>query len=262
MVHNNADSMPHRPCHNEQCKYCDRYEQRYSPETIADFHKNAGKTGAVKRLALDEGNIQSEMSVSHTYIGSVRHDVVCPNDGDDYVITLLSDGTITKRLQSVSYQDKDPELIGSSITDDDFHGSDAHTTLCLGPGVAEMLSSEMSHEMSQIGVPHFRHATIFSVCNRVDAEAHELVHSRHAYCCCCCRRVACYVEICLDHPEDGSLFRCLFEIEKNPDKLNVADSGVTKTEEARTDKLWCPCENTMSASTPNSDNLQDDQRGK
>ena len=24
-VHNNADSLSRRPCHNNQCKYCDRY---------------------------------------------------------------------------------------------------------------------------------------------------------------------------------------------------------------------------------------------
>ena len=39
-VHNNADSMSRRPCYNDQCRYCDNYEQRYSPEKIADL--NAG----------------------------------------------------------------------------------------------------------------------------------------------------------------------------------------------------------------------------
>ena len=42
-VHNDADSMSRRPCHNIDCKYCDRYEQRYSPEKIAKLNKNAGK---------------------------------------------------------------------------------------------------------------------------------------------------------------------------------------------------------------------------
>ena len=35
-VHNNADSMTRRPCHNDKSKYCDRYEQRYSPEMIPE----------------------------------------------------------------------------------------------------------------------------------------------------------------------------------------------------------------------------------
>ena len=39
-VHNDADSMSRRPCHNSHCKYCDRYEQRYPPEKIADLNKN------------------------------------------------------------------------------------------------------------------------------------------------------------------------------------------------------------------------------
>ena len=260
-VHNNADSMSRRPCHNEQCKYCDRYEQRYSPEIIADFDKNAGKTGAVKRLTLEGGNIRGEKMVSLPCIGSDHHDVVCPNDGDNHGVTLPNDGTILKHKQGVysDNQDKDPELIGPSITDDSFRGSDAHTTICLGPGVAEVLSSEMSHGMSQIGVPHLMHAKHYSVCNGVDAEAHKITHSRHSY-CCCCRRAACCVEDWLDHFEDGSVFGCLFEAEVNPDMLNAAHAGVANTVKARNDKPVCPCENTMSTSISNSGSLQADQK--
>ena len=198
--------------------------------------------------------------VSLPCIGSDHHDVVCPNDGDNHGVTLPNDGTILKHKQGVysDNQDKDPELIGPSI-DDDNHGSDAHTTICLGPGVAEVLSSEMSHGMSQIGVPHFMHAKHYSVCNGVDAEAHKITHSRQSY-CCCCRRAACCVEDWLDHFEDGSVFGCLFEAEVNPDMLNAAHAGVANTVKARNDKPVCPCENIMSTSISNSCSLQADQK--
>ena len=70
--------------------------------------------------------------VSLPCIGSDHHDVVCPNDGDNHGVTLPNDGTILKHKQGVysENQNKDPELIGPSITDEDYHGSDAHTTIC------------------------------------------------------------------------------------------------------------------------------------
>ena len=122
-----------------------------------------------------------------------------------------------------------------------------------------MLFSEMSHGMSQIGVPHFMHAKYYSVCNGVDAEAHKITHSRHSY-CCCCRRAACCEEDWLDHFEDGSVFGCLFEAEVNPDVLDAAHAGVANTVKARNDKPVYPCENTLSTSTSNSGSLQADQK--
>ena len=108
------------------------------------------------------------------------------------------DGTIQKRVEGVSDvgQDKDPEYNGPYITDDDFSGRSVHTTTCLEPGVAEVLSSEMSHGMSQIGVPHFTHAMRNAVCDGVDTEAHKIIDSRHVN--CCCERTACYHDDQLD----------------------------------------------------------------
>ena len=54
-LHNNADSMSQRPCHSDHCKYCDRYERRYSPDTMADLTKIAGESGAVKRNTSKKG---------------------------------------------------------------------------------------------------------------------------------------------------------------------------------------------------------------
>ena len=68
----------------------------------------------------------------------------------------------------------DPEFNGPSITDDDYSGCGAHTFACLGPRAAAVLSSEMSHGTSPIGDPHFTHAMLNSVCDGMDAEAHEI----------------------------------------------------------------------------------------
>ena len=54
-VHNNANSMARRSCHNSHCKNYDHYEQRYPPEKIADLNKNAGEVEAVKGIASKDG---------------------------------------------------------------------------------------------------------------------------------------------------------------------------------------------------------------
>ena len=55
-VHNNADSLSRRLCHNDHCKFCDRYEKRYSSETLAETNKHANETGAVKTIDFGSEN--------------------------------------------------------------------------------------------------------------------------------------------------------------------------------------------------------------
>ena len=258
-VHNNADSMSRRPCHSDHCKYCARYERRYSPDAMADLTKIAGESGAVKRNASKTGETGGDREVTLPYIGG-GNGVVTPNDGGGHCFTLPCDCTIQKHVEGVSYvdQDKDPEYNGPLITDDDFSGRSVHTTTCLEPGVAEVLSTEMSHGMSQIGVPHFTHAVRNAVCDGVDAEAPKFFNSRHVH-GCCCERAAYYAEDWWDHFEDETLFGCLFDPMGNLEKLNDAHAGVATIENARNDNPRCSYETGMSTNTTNSDNLQTDQ---
>ncbi|MCG8078588.1 MAG: DDE-type integrase/transposase/recombinase, partial [Candidatus Thiodiazotropha taylori] len=226
---------------------------------IADFDKNTGETGAVKKVAFNEGHVGDDKVVTPPCMGSVLHKVACPNDGGDHVAALPCDGTIQKQSVSFVKQDKDPAFTGPSIADDDIRGSEAHTSICLGPGAAEVLSSEMLHGMTQFGVPHFKHATINSVCDGVDAEAHEILETRQAYDCYCCKTTACYIEDWWDQFEDGTLFGNLFEIEDNPDELNVAHAGVTTIGEARNGNPQCLSENMMDTNNTNTGSLQTDQ---
>ena len=167
--------MSRRPCQENHCKYCDRYEQRYSAETKADLKKYEGETGAVKVISSNEEKYRSGNRVT---LPSNRSDseVTLPCLRSVSEDTLPSDGTVQEHIHSVSYdcQDKDPEHVGPIITDDNFSGRRALTTTCLGPRVAEVLSSEMTHGMSQDGVPHFMHATLKSACTGVDANTHEI----------------------------------------------------------------------------------------
>lgn len=257
-VHTNADSMSRRPCHNDHCKYCDRYEQRYPPEKIADLNKSAGDIGVVEGIASQEGMIGGDREVTLPYIGSGND--VTSTDGGGHCFTLPYDGTIQKHMPGVSYfdQDKDPESKGPDIIDDDFGGRRVHPTTCLGPRAAEVLSSERSHGMSQDGVPHFMHATLKSVCNGVDANAHEISSSRHVH-CCCCERAAYYSEDWWDHLENGTLFGCLFDAIETSETLAVAHAGVATIENARNDNPRCSCEIGMSTNTTNSVHPQNDQ---
>ena len=65
--------------------------------------------------------------------------------------------------------------MGPSFTDDNTSGRNVHTTTDLGQRVAEVLSFELTHGMTEVGVPHFTHATINSVCDGVDAVAHKIL---------------------------------------------------------------------------------------
>ena len=257
-VHNNADSMSRRPCHNNQCKYCDRYERKYSPELSADLDKTAGKVSAVQKLAVGEGNIVDETGVILPCSGSDHHAVVCPNDGDDHDVTLPNDGTEMKHVESVlkAEQDGDPEFSGPSIIDDNFLGRTDPSTMSLEPGLTEVLSPEMSRSLSQEGVHHSMHAMSHSVWNGVGT--HEITNGCHS--CCCCIRTANYGEDWMDHVEDMSLFGCLFETGENLDEMKDAHAGVTQTEEACKDQPRGLYEKRLSTDIPNSDNLQADHK--
>ena len=243
--------MSRRPCYNDQSRYCDRYEQRYSPKVIADLNKNAGEKDVVQRTATNEENVGDDKVVTLPCIGSDTHDVVYPNDGDNHEVTLPNDGTIPKHIQSVSYvdQDMDPKYSGPSITDDNYSGRNVHTTTDIEPGAAEVLPSEMTHGMSQIGVPHSIHATFKSVCEGVDADAHKNFNGRQVH-CCCCMRAAYYMEDWMDHLEDETLFGCLFETGENSHDLGVAQAGVATAAGARNDKPRCLCGNGSCTNSP------------
>ena len=105
----------------------------------------------------------------------------------------------------------DPRCNGPSLTDDNYSGRSEHTITDFRPGVAEVLSSEMTHGMTQIGFPHLTHTTVNSVCDEVDAEAHKIFNSRQVHCCCCMMAAYFEMENWIDHIEDETLFGCLFE---------------------------------------------------
>ena len=66
-VHNNADSMSRRQCYNDQCQYCDRYEQRYSPEIML-----CRELPQMKKML----EVGGDIVVTLPCIGSDSHDVV------------------------------------------------------------------------------------------------------------------------------------------------------------------------------------------
>ena len=255
-VHNNADSMSRRPCYSDKCKYCDNYEHRYSPE-IADL--NAGLDDVVQNSVTQNENVGGDNVVTLPCIGGDTH-VIYP-DGGGNGVTLPNDGTIPKHVDSVSYidQDRDPWYNGPSFTDDNSSGRNVHTATDLGPRVAEVFSSESTHGMTQVGVPHFTHATINSVCDGVDAVAHTNFKSRSVHCCCC--MMAAYIERedWIDHLEDGTLFGCLFETGEDSYELDGAHAGVASAVDASSDDPRCLSE-TAGRNNPNFDTFQADHR--
>ena len=82
-VHNNADSLSRRPCHNDHCKFCDRYEKRYSSETLAEINKYANETGAVKTIDFGSENkltlpiLGSNKQITQPCIESDKFTLLC-----------------------------------------------------------------------------------------------------------------------------------------------------------------------------------------
>ena len=168
-------------CKDDHCRYCDCYENRYSSETLAEI-----KTpGAVKAIALNKEKSESDKQITHYAIGS-NHEITLPSNGGDHEITLSDVGSFKEHKESATSlsQKKNSEHEGPfSCTGDS--GSVELTATSSGPGVAEVLSSEMSHGMTQIGVPHFTYAMLNSVCDGVDAETHKIICCHQVHCCCC-----------------------------------------------------------------------------
>ena len=142
-------------------------------------------------------------------------------------------------------QEDSPDVKGPVICDD-IYVSDrlaCSITPSLGPGVAEVLSLEMTHGNYQTGVPHFTHASNNSVCGGVDAEAHKIIDKCRHTSCYCCEVTADYIEDWIDLFEDGPLFGCLFENGIIPEELQVARAGMaTISEGVHSDKPRCHCE--------------------
>ena len=174
---------------------------------------------------------------------------------------LPSDGTIPKHINSVLYvdQDMDPRYKGPSLTDNNYSGRSVHTITDFRPGVAEVLSSEITHGMTQIRVPHLTHTTVNSVCNEVDAEAHKTFNSRQVHYCCCMMAAHFEMEKWIDHLEDETLFGWLFETGENSHELSGSHAGVVTAVDACYDEprhlgeTECP-------NTPSIDTLQSDHR--
>lgn len=95
-VHKNPDSMTRRTCHNGHCKYCDRYEKRYSSEALAEGNEFISKTGAVKAIDfLGENKLTLPIHGSNKQatLPCVRSDkITLHNIGGDHKFTLSSIG--------------------------------------------------------------------------------------------------------------------------------------------------------------------------
>ena len=116
-------------------------------------------------------------------------------------------------------QEDSPGVKGPVICDD-IYVSDrlaCSITPSLGPGVAEMLSLEMTHGNYQTCVPHFTPAS--NECGRVDAEAHKIIDKCRHTSCYCCDVTADYIEDWIDLFEEGHFFWCLFENAIIPEEL-------------------------------------------
>ena len=95
-VHNNADSLSRRPCHNDPFKFCDRYDKRYSSETLDETNKYTNETGAVKTIDFGSENkltlpiLGSNKQVTLPCIESDKLTLLCT--GDEHIHTALNGG--------------------------------------------------------------------------------------------------------------------------------------------------------------------------
>ena len=247
-VHNNADALSRRPCYDNQCRHCDRYEQRYSPEKNADL--NAGWND-VEQKAVTTEKVRGDNIALLCIRGDTRDIHPDVNDLKD----TSFDGTIQKHIVSANnVPDENPGYMARPFTDDNSSGRNVHTTTDFGPRAAEVSSEKESHGISCHGVPHSAHASTRSVCVGAEARLTKFF-CRSVHCCCCINAAYYEMEDWIDRLEDDSLFGCLFETGEISPEVDVGHAGVIKEMGARHDDGETEC-----SDNPNPDTLQDDRR--
>ena len=224
-VHNNADSLSRRPCYSNDCKHCDRYERRYFPKVSPEIDRTEKETNIFEKTDGGWGDSLLQSVTPVEMINTVEK--IDGGRGDSLLRSVAPpESIITEHINNAPLfetQEDSPGVEGPVICDD-IYVSDrlaCSITPSLGPGVAEVLSLEMTHGNYQTGVPHFTHASNNSVCEVTED----------------------YIEDWIDLCEDGPLFGCLFENGKIPEELQVARAGMaTISEGVHSDKPRCHCE--------------------
>ena len=226
-VHSNADAMSRRPCYEDNCQYCERYEAKYCPNLTNSSSDQTTKTKrdeSVRKMDVTEHECSNDGA-------PCRHQ--CQNDICTQTKVMTDDNTEVECLTCRRYgttidgvskgtqnddariyisKDNDPfAYVGPLLYDDTSSGREASTTSSLGHRVSSGVSDEITPREVTARAP----SPIRNACNdTVDERTHEI----HYVSCVrpeiqCCR-VAHYDDDWLDSFEDEPLFGCLFGIEQ------------------------------------------------
>ena len=233
-VHNNADSLSHRPCYSNDCKHCDRYEKRYFPKVSPEIDRTEKETNIFEKTDGGWGDsplrsvtpvemINTVEKIDGSRGGSLLRSVTPPESikyvekddggqGDSLLLSVMPpectnniekiDGgrddsllrsvaqpksIITEQIDNAPLfetQEDSPDVKGSVICDDSYVSDRlaCSITPSLGPGVAEVLSLEMTHGNYQTGVPHFTHASVKELPSGKLASDHSKCIKRETTC--------------------------------------------------------------------------------
>ncbi|MCG8077014.1 MAG: hypothetical protein JAY75_12315, partial [Candidatus Thiodiazotropha taylori] len=216
-IHMNADALSRRPCHSNNCKYCERYEKLHLPEppliTNSDY-QTVAKTVGVSTDTISDKKVYCKHNCNPCTTNTVT------------VGDLAVNGTLTSKKAGPLYEnvsmetrvdesqdqyictDNDPS-VGPLITDDILTGTEACPTSLSSQRVSSGVSNEITprdvtgRDPSPIAVSH----------DMVDERTHGNPYLNCRPCVCCCKMVQ-YEYDWLDHFEEEPLFGCLFGNER------------------------------------------------
>ncbi|MCG8079018.1 MAG: reverse transcriptase, partial [Candidatus Thiodiazotropha taylori] len=217
-LHSNSDALSRRPCYDNNCQYCARYESRYGNALTVEQKPTTEKATAVKEIVLEDVLIDSSVS-------TVRIDDCEDKQHRDSAVLNVK-------------QDNDPETYtGPIIADKNNCSSNASATTSLGQRVTSVLSQETTPRDVTVRGPS---PVEYGRTNAVDVGTHKIMNSYcqpYNYCCHVADKCD---DDWLDFFVDGSLSDCLFgKLENhgvedcseasrlNPDLLQLAHDSTT-----------------------------------
>ncbi|MCG8047960.1 MAG: reverse transcriptase domain-containing protein, partial [Candidatus Thiodiazotropha endolucinida] len=266
-AHKNADALSRRPCYDNNCQYCARYESRYGSENVEAAHSQRETTTnricdskvMCDSIVKNENNPSADLQTRIEDQTAVKCVVLASSQFEPCTERVLETGKPFESAPFCMKQDCDPDnYSGPRDIDTMLYGGSDYT-----PSYQLGVTSVVSEETTLRDVTGCGPSPIVSCLrtNVVDEKTHQVI-DKFTYCCpnvCSCQVAVRETEDWLDLFEGESMLGFLFGFEEcgrnggsleTPThlnnvasvELNVEHAGMVSTRRnAHEDLVHCPC---------------------
>lgn len=217
-VHSNADILSRRPCYDNNCKYCERYEKLYKPEPPLDVNSDGQtevKVSGLRTVKVSDTMCSDDGALcepcnnlcmkSEDTLGGLTVNESLSNVPAGTTNYAISTETESRESQNLCISHDNGLAIGPLFIDGTLAGREACTTSSLGQRVASGVSDEITPgDVTDCAPP-----PVDVLHDMVDERTHKINHSSCRPCICCCQK-ALFEYDWLDYFDDEPLFGCLF----------------------------------------------------